>query len=104
MIRVMYAFLRVGGTQPLAIEMLININTYGEMSAEQSFMSQVGHGSKSDCCIGASVRSFLTSSMVRVVPQIHLCVCVVTVTLADRHCARKMLVNNNNKSGEILRW
>ena len=44
MIGVMYALLRVECTQPLAIEMLISLNTYGEMSAEQSFMSHVGHG------------------------------------------------------------
>ena len=59
MIGVIYALLRVGGTQPLAIEMLISLNTYGGMLAGQSFMSQVGHWSKSDCFISADSDEFL---------------------------------------------
>ena len=64
MIGVMYAALSVGGTHPLAIEMLISLVMYGEMSFAQSFISQVGHGSRSDCFDGASAMSFLTLTLV----------------------------------------
>ena len=57
MIGVMYAALSVGGTHPLAIEMLISLVMYGETSFAQSFISQVGHGSRSDCFDGENLVS-----------------------------------------------
>ena len=56
--------MRVGGTKPLANEMLNKVEMYGEMSMAQSFMSHVGHGSRSDCFKGAALMSFMTLSAV----------------------------------------
>ena len=59
------SFFMVGGTKPLANEMLNKVEMYGEMSLAQSFMSHVvGHASRSDDFKGSSLMSFMTLSAV----------------------------------------